>query len=368
MKRIRRWAVICIGSGLLLCIIAGAVSAWSNRSLPPAPQETDRLEALNVARLEESLHLKSTLGADIWPGWGEAHIPILLWNRQMSFLTGVSNPPTAWELIPGEKFGGTPVYRKPTQDPQNFAVQLDGVWVASMAIKWETDAFMMDMFHQILPPLVRDIFPYRLLIQPSEVQITGVLHETFHVYQISVAPEGLNLAENAQKHDQEYETVDANMHEAWRREIDWLAKALQAKTRDETTALVRQFLQARAQRRVDYSIQGNLLEYERMIEWEEGLAKYVELESWRQAATTPGYQPVLPSTSDPDFKGYATFSKRWSDEISQMKRQASQAGSVRFYYTGMAQGVLLDRLMPDWKTRILQGNDWLEDLLAEAVR
>ncbi len=39
-----------------------------------------------------------------------------------------------------------------------------------------------------------------------------------------------------------------------------------------------------------------------------------------------------------------------------------------FYYSGFAQGVLLDRLMPDWKARLWSEDAWLEDLLAEAVQ
>ena len=51
-----------------------------------------------------------------------------------------------------------------------------------------------------------------------------------------------------------------------------------------------------------------------------------------------------------------------------MKRQATQEGEVRFYYTGMAQAVVLDQLLPDWKTRILAGEIRLEDLLREAIQ
>ena len=40
---------------------------------------------------------------------------------------------------------------------------------------------------------------------------------------------------------------------------------------------------------------------------------------------------------------------------------------VRFYYSGMAQAFLLDRLMPGWKDRALSDDVWLEDLLADAV-
>jgi hypothetical protein len=56
------------------------------------------------------------------------------------------------------------------------------------------------------------------------------------------------------------------------------------------------------------------------------------------------------------------------DPVAELKRQADQAGETRFYYTGMAQASLLDRLMPDWKVRILAKGVWLEDLLQSAVQ
>jgi len=37
-----------------------------------------------------------------------------------------------------------------------------------------------------------------------------------------------------------------------------------------------------------------------------------------------------------------------------MKRQATREGETRLYYSGMAQAMLLDRLLPEWKSRILQ--------------
>jgi len=49
-----------------------------------------------------------------------------------------------------------------------------------------------------------------------------------------------------------------------------------------------------------------------------------------------------------------------------MKRMASDGDESRFYYTGMAQAVLLDRLDPDWKGRLFEPGVWLEDLLSDA--
>jgi len=108
--------------------------------------------------------------------------------------------------------------------------------------------------------------------------------------------------------------------------------------------------------------------YERRIEWLEGLAKYIELAIWREASASSDYAPLPVLTDDPDFKKYASFAQRWSQELDQMKRQATLEGDIRFYYTGMAQAMLLDQLMPGWKARALTESMTVEDLLREALQ
>lgn len=46
---------------------------------------------------------------------------------------------------------------------------------------------------------------------------------------------------------------------------------------------------------------------------------------------------------------------------------ADDVGDGRFYYSGMAQAALLDRLLPDWKEQALTDGVFLEDLLETAV-
>ena len=70
---------------------------------------------------------------------------------------------------------------------------------------------------------------------------------------------------------------------------------------------------------------------------------------------------------DPDFSGYATFDRRWSQEVGQIGRMADDEGDGRFYYSGMAQAVLLDQLMPDWMIQALNEDVFLEDLLEMVV-
>jgi hypothetical protein len=368
MRRFRRVLLLAIGGLFLLCVAAGAISALSNRNLPSGPQVLDRLDPLDKARLAETLHLKQELSEAVWPGWGQADIPVIIWNHDYSFLVGYPHPPAEWEAVAGDTFEGQTYYRQRSNNPQNFALQVGDRWVARMATKWETDLFMRELFRKVLPPLIEDIFPYLVLIQPSEVQMSAVLHESFHAYQAIVAAARLAAAEKAHQEGQKYQAADEQMHDDWGKEIDLLARALRAKSDSEAADLARQFLAQRAQRRTAHSLDATLVAYERQLEWEEGLAKYVELAVWRVAYTTPGYQPLSTLANDRDFKGYATFEQRWSQEVDQMKRQASDEGETRFYYTGMAQATLLDRLLPGWKARALADEVWLEDLLAEAVK
>jgi hypothetical protein len=69
---------------------------------------------------------------------------------------------------------------------------------------------------------------------------------------------------------------------------------------------------------------------------------------------------------DPDFKRYASFGQQWRQEVSTLRLQ-SHGDETRFYYAGMAQAMLLDRLSPRWRKKVLQDNVCLEDLLEESI-
>ena len=157
------------------------------------------------------------------------------------------------------------------------------------------------------------------------------------------------------------------MRAQWKNETNLLIEAVNAETKAETMKITRQFLEQRDQRHLELGLDPTLLNYERRFEWLEGLAKYVELAIWEQASQSSGYLPISDMVNDPDFKGYETFKSHWNREIQQAKSQSQKEGDVRFYYTGMAQAFLLDRLMPDWKSKIMSDGVWLEDLLRQSV-
>ena len=367
VKRSRRQKLLLlIGIFLGLCLILSIVSILSNTNLPQA-EHSDRISALDKARLLEALHLKGTLGDQVWPDWGTTEIPVIVWNEGYEFLVEYPDePPADWTIISDDNLEGKTYYRRRADDPQNFAVAVGDSWVASMATKSSTDEFLIESFKDLFPPPIKQIFPYRLLIQPSETQIGGLLHETFHVYQIEVSPNRLKTAEAAHKSGDQYNSVAEGFQSEWKKESALLAEALRAESKAKKIELVKGFLAIRDARRRDHHLSNELLDYERWLEWEEGVAKYVEVAILKEAFETRTYQPLPEILADPDFDTYQKFNQRWSQELIQLRYQTT-SGESQFYMTGMAQAFLLDGLMSDWKEKILEENTFLEDLLRQGV-
>lgn len=366
-KPILKGLLFFLAGGLLSLCVLGLAAYISNRNLPTGPEATDRLTALDQARLGETYHLKATLGETVWPGWGSMEIPILLWHEENSFLVGVENPPPGWAPVTGDEFLGVRYYSNPGFDPENFAMYIGGQWVASMATKGETDHFMQEVFREVLPDPIEAFFPYRLLVLNTEIQLSGVLHESFHVYQVIQSPEKFAQAEAGFGNADLYWDIDQGMGAAW---VDEMARLIEAATSQEdkqVRALARQFLAVRDARRAEHSLTADLIAFETGTEWLEGLAKYIELTIWEAAFNAPHYVPLPETETDPDFKDYQTFKRRWSQEISQARRQATIQGDVRFYYAGMLQARVLDKLSPGWKSAAMEDGVSLEDLIRQAV-
>jgi len=383
---------ICLGAFVLVCLLAVAFLAVSNRNLPVASANPERLGDNEKALLYEALYLKRTLGDAVWPGWARADIPMIAFNEKYAFLVNYPNPPPGWvkvpqnlqsgaewEPVPGDDFFGEVYYRQRLagegQSPQNFAALVGDRWVGSMTTKEWSIIGLVNQLKEDMPGPVKGVFPYRLfvgrMIRGSDGYISLVMHENFHAFTGMSAPARLAGAENANAYSNSYPWDDQSLQESWKSELDLLAQGAKAAWGDGSDAevkdLARRFLAQRDGRRTTFKLTPGLAEFEKQREWLEGLARYVELDIWRQAYLTSGYDPIPAVLEDPDFKNYAGFESRWKDEINQFKYMVDDEGDGRFYYTGMAQAVMLDRLLPGWKERALQEGVWLEDLLREAT-
>jgi hypothetical protein len=358
-------------------------SALNNLTTPSRSQISDELSAEEKARIREAFHLRQTLGNEVWAGWGSADIPMIVYNEEDAFLLGYPDPPSgwvrvpqmtaqggAWEPVPDALIDGQTYYRQhlPSSEarPQNFTVLVGERWVSSLQSKEWMLISLGNFLSENVPTPLRPIFPRgfvaQLFVGSSDKYISLALHESFHGYQGMTAPARLIAAEEAMSQGKSYPLDDAQFREAWQRDLNLLARAVQSKSETETKELVVQFLAARGARRSAQGLSAALVEFEREREWLEGLAKYTELAIWRLAAGTPGYKPSLAPEADSAFENYRTFELHWAQEVNQITLALGSEETL-FYYSGMAQAVLLDRLAPDWKARIWREEIGLEDLL-----
>jgi hypothetical protein len=387
----RRW-LRRIGYGILAVI--GAIlglSAASNLFFRVRSDPIDRLTNLDKARIEEAFRLRRAVGDSIWPGWSNAAIPVILYNEAYAFLTGAENPGPGWrtvpenlarggpwEPVPDDSIDGRRYFRQRLPDqhtsPQAFTVRVGELWAGSMTTKDWMDIGMGNEIRDSFPPVIKVFVPYRLiarvflgLAMNTDGYICGLEHESFHAYQGMVSGNQLASAETAlSRLGRTYPWADGSFNEAWKAELNVLADALLATQEKRMVDLAGRFMALRRDRRKSFHLDSGLVNLERLREWEEGLGKYTELAVWKCAASDMAYRPVQALSGDPDFNRYRGFSSKWAQELTTLRLQ-SHGEEIRFYYAGMAQAFLLDRLNPEWKTTILQDNVFLEDLLSEAL-
>ena len=386
-RKIRKVVLIITLSLIGLCLLLIAVSALSNLGLPQSSAVIETLSEADKIRLAETTHLRQAVGDAVWPGWGQADIPAIVYNESYAFLVGYPQPPAGWvkvpsglkrggewEIVPGDTFDNQPYYRQrltdPNITPQAFTVRVGQRWVSSLQTLDWAKISLIQPIRQDLPDVLRPIFPYRLfigqLLSGSEKYISLSAHEAFHAYQGMEAPERFAAAENASvQYENQYPWGDQSLRDDWQKELDLLTQALRTDDQAALIDLTRQFNQLRAQRRESAGLSPELVNYEQQREWLEGLARYAELEVWR-LATASSYSPITDTAKLTDFDHYAGFDTRWSQEVGQISRMAGDQGDGRFYYTGMAQAYLLDRLMPDWKQKAFAADTSLENLLMTA--
>jgi hypothetical protein len=129
---------------------------------------------------------------------------------------------------------------------------------------------------------------------------------------------------------------------------DLLLTALNEPDIREFKALARQYLMARKEFFAQLSPDDR--KYLSFQLWKEGIARYVQIKSAEAAAN---YQPTPEYATLPDYGTFQSYAREArSDTLSDLKR-ADLATWKRgvVYSLGASEGLLLDRLHPEWKQR-----------------
>ena len=388
IKLFFRFALKVLKWGFLVLVVLAIVSAFYNLTLPTESKVKEKLTQYQKAYISEAMNLQQMMGNEVWPGWGDLQIPFIIYNEKYAFLTGYSNPPagwikmpkeelrgTEWEVVKNDSFGGVPYYRQlipnPDITPEAFTVKVGERWVASMQTK-EYAAVTFTFYknlHNELPPVLNAIFPYKIfwqfLMGSTENYIAGLEHEAFHAFQGTVVPQRLAEAESPPFSN--YYPWEKSANE-WNEEINLLIEAYDSDSNEAASKLVTQFLAKRNERRVKANLSDEIIRYEQKRELLEGLAKYTELKIGVMASENQSYKHVNEIETVPGFKNYKTSLNHFNEQIGDVKGIGNRPADTRFYYTGMLQAVMLDRLMPGWKNNAFKEGIYLDNLLEKAVK
>jgi hypothetical protein len=181
----------------------------------------------------------------------------------------------------------------------------------------------------------------------------------FHAFQAIQDQDRFLQAQKLYAHQKSYPFEDEVFQDAWNTEGSLLASALKEKNEEKRLETIARFLEVRAKRRSTSSLSAELITFERELEWLEGLAKYVEMRVAEQ-----GFSLQEGAKS----KDYRVVRNRLQADFSfRIRKLGEQKGDLRFYLSGAAQAMILDKVSPRWKMNIIsQTKIGLEDLLKTA--
>lgn len=372
--------------GFLIVLIG--VSAIYNTTISSSSSVTEKLTTPQKAYVAEYFNLQKEVMSDIWPDYDGIIIPVIVYNEEYAFLVGLDNPDPGWIKMPSNEhrgnewkvvendvFKGEPYYRQRLPDPditpENFTVKVGSNWVSTMQTREFAEVSFYSGFKRELPPGINLIFPYKifwnLIMGEAESYTSGLIHEAFHGFQGRIALEKFSKAEFFAGKSNEYPWYLEINSAGWKDEAKLLMNAYTSENDMDAYRFIKEYLNVRDKRRKSAGLTEEMIEYEKNREWLEGLAKYTELKIGLVADEINGYEPVNEIKEMGDFNHYGKRDKYFENQLSEVQRAAGRSGESRFYYGGMLQAMLLDRMAADWKSEIFDENIFLEDLLRNIV-
>jgi peroxiredoxin len=349
MKRHRylSTALLLLSSLTCLTAIKSAVNAQQS-ALPQLPLQ-------DTVRIAEAYNLWKSLGERIWPGWTDVAMPLLYITPDYEYAIGFPKAMVGFRSLDQSPFANRSIQvRKRILDP-NLAA-----------------SFPIEGIHAIVIGT-----PKALEKSSSEWTLTAA-HEMFHVLQYSRgAGEKIKSLALGSESDASWQLnfpfpyKDADVMRLIHlqsypfylaaNDADEAELKYNAGVGVEAVRVYRSLLQGQSPGNQSYN-------YSQFQEWKEGIAFYSEYKI-AEAAANGNYRPTEAFLQLPDYKSYQQV---WDDSYKGrifLVKHAGRASQSRttFYHLGLGKGLLLDRLMPDWKTRYFAPNIWLNDLLMMAL-
>ena len=339
----------------LLLLIAAFACPGDPQSAVGAQKQLPQLSPKDALLIAEAYHLRESLGDKLWPGWTEVPAPFIYITTEYEYAIGFPRTLIGFEQSGRNELLGKSVQVRKRVFPSTLAASFPWEGVATVAIGT----------------------PEAMKRSPGEWVLTAA-HEMFHVLQAARGEvQKLAALKLGPETDASWQLnfpfpyADADVMQLIHLQSYPVYLALMDKTESdlkydagtavEAIRVYKSFLQRRSPETAFFS-------YSESQEWKEGIALYTEYKL-AEAAAASGYEPIKGFQQLENYKGYQQlWSEHYKDQIFLVKHAGRAAKSrTAFYHLGLGKGLLLDRLMPGWKTRYFAPETWLNDLLFAAL-
>ena len=299
---------------------------------PLAAQDAPRAAVERLAAVRAELVRLTAAHPDaLWPGFRPDTIPVLYVVPQQGILLlgwGPGAPPAGFAPVPGVT---------------GAAWQAQALRTAASTGTSLGDRQVAQVF----------VFP-----DANEALLFGTTaHEAFHVFERSAARDDRRFGSGENSFlVSSYPVFDPADEAGWALEGRLLGRALAATTAAERRERTREFVAAREARH--RALGSEYAEFEKLAELNEGLAEYTLVRSLALAAA----EPAFPWRADAEREV-----ARHRARLDSLTTDVRQSLRLRFYATGPAMGLLLDRLAgPPWRAELVRRDLTLQEMLAEA--
>ncbi len=309
----RQKCMLRILASLLLTIAAVA---------QPMPHE-------DAVRIAEFSRLATQIQDQIWPDWSKVPAPLLLVTEKIEFLTHDPTPPKEFTKVADD------IYARPRQ----------------------FDIHLLATFPAFGPPAVMVVGQAQNTeSKTSTPWLMAVMHEHFHQFQWAqpgytddVNHLGLSGDDTSGmwmlNYPFPYDRPD--VVQSISRLRDLLLQTLDEANPKEFKRLATEYL---VQRKHAFALlSANDRKYFNFQLWQEGIARYTQIKAAEAAAS---YRPTAGFAALPDYEPFAACAARARTETLDELRKADigKLKRVFVYPFGAAEGLLLDRLNPGWKS------------------
>jgi hypothetical protein len=298
---------------LLLTVAAGA-------------QQLPHEDAIRIA---EFYRLAAQVQDQVWPDWSKTPAPLLLVTDKTEFLLHHPSP------------------------PKDFTKTAEDIYARSRMF----DIHLLATFPAFGPPAVMVIGQAQNTAAKSSTPwLITLMHEHFHQLQNgqpgyfdSVNQLGLSGDDTTGmwmlNYPFPYDRPEVEQSFAQLRDL--LLKALVQTDAAEFKTIAAEYVARR--RKVFGQLSPNDHKYFSFQLWQEGIARYTQIKA---AETAVGYRPTAEYAALPDYESFAVYAARARTDALNELRQADIGNLKRvFVYSfGAAEGLLLDRLNPEWKS------------------